>query len=1143
MAKHNPAKDSRPLGAASAWFADAVFYKLPVKSFFDASSDGVGDFRGLVQKLGYLQDLGITCLWLLPFFPSPLADDGYDVTDYRGVHPALGTMDDFRVLVREAHRRGLRIAAEMVINHTSREHPWFQAARAAPPGSPLREFYVWSDSSARFRQAEVLPSHGQRSNWTWDDVAGAFYWHRFSDHQPDLNFDHPEVRAEMLKVLRFWAEEGVDALCLNGAAYLAEREDTSCDHLPETHAVLEAFRSELAPHYPELMIQAGVSAWPEVAAGYFGGGRECHMAPNLALAPRVFLALKQEERQPLVDLVRHTPQPPPGCQWVTLLRNHDELTLSLATDEQRDYLFSEYAADLAMRHRGGILRRLAPLAENNRRRIELLFGLLFALPGAPVIYYGDEIGMGDNVLLGGRRGVRTPMQWSGERNGGFSSADFARLFAPPNVDPIYGYPSVNVEAQLRDGSSLVHWLRRLIAVRRQHPVLATGSIQVLEPENRQILALVRRQPVSAGEERVVLILANLAGVAQPVQLDLTEFQGLIPVELFGGTPFPRIGAGPYPFTLGAHSFFWFALEAKAPAVTRMAPIDIEEVQQLPVIRWSGRPEDLLAGETRQALERALPGFLKSQRWFGGKSRRIEAVSVVDGGLVPARPAPVLLLFLEVTFEAGETSLYFLPVAIVQQSPREALRPLVIARLEAAGGQALLIDALADDDFCRWLLDSPAEKRAVPTAAGTIRAEATAAYKAVRGAVSEELPVRLGPATSSNSLVFFGRRMLLKLFRRLEQGTNPDFEIGRFLTEEHRFARTPEVAGIVAYHELRRGGPFTLAILQALVPNQGDGWEHALDELRRYYDRASARMFAPDGVSADPQPVLELAATAPPAAVLETIGTYLHAAGKLGTCTALMHLALASDATNPDFAPEPLLAADLDALTGEVQLQGEQALSLLRSSIHQLPASAAHQAQELLEYGPAALQSLAAGWTTLPQATKTRVHGDFHLGQVLWVDNDFVILDYEGEPTRTIDERRAKFSPLRDVAGMLRSFHYAAYAGLFSFTHGRQGDFPRLAVWADLWQQWVSAAFLAQYLRTAAESEFLPEDRRQLAQLLDGFVLAKALYELSYELNNRPDWVQIPLAGVLGILQSSRLQSGLLKSAAKPTKVAPQECAS
>jgi maltose alpha-D-glucosyltransferase/alpha-amylase len=1111
------------------WYKDALFYELSIKSFFDSNHDGIGDLPGLTQKLDYLQDLGVNCLWLLPFFPSPWRDDGYDVADFRGVHPAYGTVRDFEQFLEEAHRRGLRVVAELAVNHTSDQHPWFQAARAAPPGSPLRDFYLWSETPDRFRDASVLYADAARSNWTWDPLARAYYWHRFFEYQPDLNYDNPAVRAEMVKVVRFWFDRGLDGLCLGGVSYLIEREGTTCENLPETHALLKELRTAVDAAYPGRMLLAGVNGWPADVRPYFGRGDECHTAPHLPLAQRLFLALRQEERHPVEDILRQTPVIPDNCQWVLLLRNHDELMLSLATDEERDYMYREYAADPRMRLHAGIRRRLAPLVGNSRRRLELLYSLLFSLPGAPVLYYGDEIGMGDNIYLGDRSAVRTPMQWSADRNGGFSDADFARLYAPPVTDPVYGYTSVNVDAEQRDPSSLLHWLRRLIALRRNTPTLARGSLELLEPANRKILAYVRRaDPAACGlaDAPIILVVANLARTVQPVELDLSAFAGLIPVEMIGRTPLPRIGNAPYFLTLGPHTFYWFQLQKTAEEVSaRLAPVATEEIAELPQIEVSGGWETVLEGPARQALERdVLPHFLRAQRWFGGKARQVEAVRLADWGDLPGGPGRGFLALLEVAFADGKRDRYFVPLGVTAGADAarllQSLRPWVLARLKGKAGTAVLHDALADDGACTALLDAIGAGREFTLRGGRVRGVPTAAFAALRGNPEHRLPVVRGPATSSNSLLFYGRRLLLKLFRRLEVGINPDFEIGRFLTERSPFERAPKVAGMLSC-EGEGGGPFTLAILQALVPNQGDGWRHAIDELGRYFERASGRMHGPDPVAPDDRSLLELADSGPPPGAVETIGAYLHTAATLGQRTAEMHLALAADARDPAFAPEPFTPADLAALREDIAAQGRAAIKAKQDNLDRLPAEIAPQGRRLLELAPAVLERLHDAPPEGAGGEKIRVHGDYHLGQVLWVENDFVILDFEGEPTRSVEERRAKQSPLKDVAGMLRSFHYAAYAGLFAYTQNRPEDFARLGPWADLWHQWASAAFLRAYRARACSAAFLPGRPEEFAALLDAFLLDKAFYELVYELNNRPDWVRIPLKGILGLLEQGK----------------------
>ncbi len=536
------------------WYQDAIIYETHVRAFFDKNNDGVGDFAGLIEKLDYLQDLGITCLWLLPFFPSPQRDDGYDISDYRDVHPSYGTLDDFKRLVGAAHERGIRVLVELVVNHTSDEHPWFQAARRAPPGSADREMYVWSETDQKYKDARIIFTDTEKSNWTWDAEARAYYWHRFFSHQPDLNFENPRALREMLDVMRFWLDMDVDGFRLDAIPYLVEAEGTNCENLPATHEVIKRIRAHLDQSYPGRLLLAEANQWPADVRPYFGEGDECHMAFHFPLMPRIFMALRLEDTKPIVDIMAQTPAIPPGCQWALFLRNHDELTLEMVTNDERDYMYLAYSADPRMRVNLGIRRRLAPLMEGSRRRIELLNSLLFSFPGTPILYYGDEIGMGDNVYLGDRNGVRTPMQWSDDRNGGFSRANPAALYSPPIMDPVYGYRTVNVEAQLENPSSLLQWMRNMIGLRKLFKVFGRGSIEFLPVENRAVLAYLRRW----GDD-IILCVANFSRFAQPAQLPLQRFRGHTPVEMFGYTEFPRIGEANYPITLGAYGFYWFEL--------------------------------------------------------------------------------------------------------------------------------------------------------------------------------------------------------------------------------------------------------------------------------------------------------------------------------------------------------------------------------------------------------------------------------------------------------------------------------------------------------------------------------------------------------------------------------------------------------
>ena len=610
------------------WYREAIIYQAHVRAFLDSTSDGVGDFPGLTSRLGYLEDLGIDTLWLLPFYPSPLKDDGYDIADYENIHPAYGTMDDFDRFIEEAHRRRIRVITELVINHTSDQHPWFQAARRAPAGSPARDFYVWSHTNLKYQGAPIIFSDTETSNWTWDDAAGAYYWHRFFHHQPDLNYDNPAVLEAVVQVMHFWLDRGVDGLRLDAVPYLIEREGTPCENLEETHIVLKRIRAAMDARYADRVLLAEANQWPAEVRPYFGDGDECHMAFHFPLMPRMFMAVRQEDRYPIVEILRQTPEIPESCQWGLFLRNHDELTLEMVTDEERDYMYQTYATDPQMRINDGIRRRLAPLMENSRRRIELMTSLLFSLPGTPVIYYGDEIGMGDNIYLGDRNSVRTPMQWTGDRNGGFSRADAARLYAPVISDPVYGFTAVNVEAQERAPFSLLNWMKRMITLRKQHAVFGRGEIEFVPSPNRKVLAYVRRDTSDT-----ILCVANLSRSVQPVELDLSRFQGMIPVEMLGQTEFPRIGQQPYFLSLGAYAFTWFRLLQTAPSTTeRTTPETTAAIADLPPLFVGAVWDTLLDGSVRALIERDLLGpFLQRQPWFQGD--RPKSVRFKDWGLL------------------------------------------------------------------------------------------------------------------------------------------------------------------------------------------------------------------------------------------------------------------------------------------------------------------------------------------------------------------------------------------------------------------------------------------------------------------------------------------------------------------------------
>jgi maltose alpha-D-glucosyltransferase/alpha-amylase len=1107
-----------PLDTDPLWYKDAIIYEAHVRSFFDSSNDGIGDFRGLTSKLDYLQDLGITCVWLLPFFPSPLKDDGYDIADYRDVHPSYGTLEDFRTFVAEAHVRGIRVLIELVVNHTSDQHPWFEAARRAPRGSRERDFYVWSDTDQKFPETRIIFTDTEKSNWTYDPIAGQYYWHRFFSHQPDLNHNNPEVVAAVIDVMRFWLDLGVDALRLDAVPYLCVREGTNNENLPETHAVLKRMRRELEAEYPDRMLLAEANQWPADVRPYFGDGDECHMAFHFPLMPRIFMAVRQEDRHPITEILRQTPEIPPNCQWALFLRNHDELTLEMVTDEERDYMYNAYAADPMMRLNVGIRRRLAPLMENSRRRVELLNVLLCTLPGTPVIYYGDEIGMGDNIYLGDRNGVRTPMQWSGDRNAGFSRADPARLFAPPIMDPVYGYTAINVEAQERYPFSLLNWMKRLIALRKKHSVLGRGALEFVSCSNGKVLAYVRRD-----ERETLLFVGNLSRFPQPAAVDLAGFSGLAPVEMIGETEFPRIGEQPYPLTLAPYGYFVFRLEQRVATVTaRTTTIEpvVDAIEERPAILAGVSWDTLLDGALRRYLEReVLAGFLDRQPWCRLRARDIASVRVADWGVLRAGAHPVFVAIVEAApRDGGPGQPYFLPLATVSGADAERVARQapgsVVARLTGAR-KGLLVDALADDHACELLLEAFATEREVRTQQGAVRARRAESWL-------PDDPADLRPLTRTqrapqSSSVRFGSRKHLKLFRSVQVGDHPELEMNQHLAEGG-FERVPPLAGWLEHRGA--AGSAGLGLLQGLVHNQGEAWRRMLDELGRYYERVvgAGQLPSPELVE---QPLVALVDVEPPEAVKAAIGVAATVAQAIGRRTAELHLVLARETSNPAFAPEPLDAAALEATVARVQARLGAVLDRLADRRHTLPESAVARADAVLQAREVLVRQLAALQPAGEAGAAIRCHGDYHLGQVLWSEQDLWVLDFEGDPAQPLAERRRKQSPLADVAGMVRSFSYAEGSALLAFTRQRPGSAELAGAWGAVWDRWMGVTFLRHYLGTLGGSPIVPRNREDLARLLALHLVERACSELGDELNARPDWAQIPLSVLSAFAAAAR----------------------
>ncbi len=1110
-----PTPTSIPSSSDPLWYKDAVIYQLHVRAFLDSSGDGIGDFAGLSSRLDYIRDLGVDTLWLLPFYPSPMRDDGYDIADYRNVHPDYGTRRDFRQFVREAHRRGLRVITELVINHTSDQHPWFQAARRAPPDSPKRDFYVWSETNQRFAETRIIFTDTERSNWAWDPLAQAYYWHRFFSHQPDLNHNNPAVVKAVIRVMRFWLDQGVDGLRLDAIPYLCVREGTSNENLPETHAVIRQMRSVVDAHYQNRMFLAEANQWPEDVSEYFGNGDECHMAYHFPLMPRMYMAVAQEDRYPMTEILAQTPEIPSSCQWALFLRNHDELTLEMVTDRERDYMYKSYATDPRMRINVGIRRRLAPLMDNDPDRIKLLNSLLLSLPGSPIIYYGDELGMGDNFYLGDRNGMRTPMQWSPDRNAGFSRADPQQLYLPPIMDPIYGYQAVNVEAQSREPSSLLNWMRRLIAVRKAHRAFGRGSFTLLHPGNRKVFAYLREY-----EGDVILCVANLARAAQPVDLDLERFRGLVPVELLGGACFHPIGEHPYPMTLPGHAFFWYRLtpQAEAPAWHQPAA-DLRELPVLVLTSGLGsffpeRAAPATLERVRRQLEReALPRFLARQRWFEPRPARLDTLSIRAMTEWSAAGGTWLLTVIACTVE-DQVQEFFLPLGLAwgeaSDDPAGTLAGATLARVRQRARVGVLYDAFAADDFCRAVLQAIGTAEVRTFDGYRLSAQPTCAYAGLIDTLPAEAPIRR-LREANNNLIVFGERLYLKSFRRLRPEPNLDLELGRFLTERAPQVRAVPVGGAVALARAD-GTPMTLAMLGGYVENQGDAWVYTQDYLARLQSQALITSAAITSAPITPAPTTP----APECLPEEQHCGYGLLMNGLGRRLAEFHLALAAAGDEAAFAPEPVAPEATTPWAAGLASRAALTLEQLRRQLGEVSGAAMVAAGTVLARSRDLMDRLALPPPPGP-TLHIRLHGHFDLAQVLITGSDVLLTGFGSGPPRVGEDRRARGAVLKDVAGLLRSLDHAAAAAL-AREPAELGEAPASRTGlVRAWEDSARGAFLSAYREHIGTSPLWPADPAAADPLLDLYCLDLILQEVREALEHRPEGVRVPLERLLDFI--------------------------
>lgn len=1097
------------------WYKDAIIYQLHVKTFFDGNDDGIGDFRGLIKKLDYLEDLGVTAIWLLPFYPSPLKDDGYDIADYLSINPDYGTLRDFREFLREAHHRGLKVITELVLNHTSDQHPWFQRSRKAKPGSVWRDFYVWSETPEKYKDARIIFVDFEPSNWSWDHVAKSYYWHRFYSHQPDLNFDNPQVQKALLKAIDFWMESGVDGLRLDAVPYLYERENTNCENLPETHMFLKKLRAHVEKKFRNKMFLAEANQWPEDAAEYFGNGDECQMAFHFPVMPRIFMAMQMEDSFPIVDILGQTPKIADSCQWAMFLRNHDELTLEMVTDEERDYMYKVYARDPKARINVGIRRRLAPLVGNNRRKIELMNILLFSLPGTPIIYYGDEIGMGDNYYLGDRNGVRTPMQWSSDRNAGFSRANPQKLYLPVIIDPEHHYEALNVENQDSNPSSLLWWMKKVLAMRKKFMAFGRGEIEFINSDNSKVLSFTRQY-----EDETILVIINLSRFSQVVELDLLKYAGYLPQEIFSQNPFPIIKDTPYLFTLGFYDYYWFVLKKEEDTVTTG-----DVMRFVPQMRVNKVWDNVLKDRLKEKLEEeVLPGYIKGCRWFGGKARKIREVRIIEDMPFDKENPIAHFLLLKVRYLEGSSETYLLPLSfssaedanrIIENNPN-----VIVAILKIGDLSGILHEAVYSEDFRRKLLVMISKKGSLRGINSQMYAYPGRFFKKLEAEGFQYDKSQVLKAEQSNTSILYGNQLFLKLYRRLDEGINPDSEIVRFLTEKQNFPYTPPFAGVIEYR-IKSAAPISIGHLQGLVQNQGDAWQYTLDSIGHYFERVLAGGMEVKEIPQCPSSLFDIKFEDLPPLLQELIGgLYLEMISLMGKRTGEMHLALASDPEEPDFVPEPFSMLYQRSVYQSMRNLTMRVTQLLRTNLRKLPENIREEASEVLSYEQEIMKNFQKILQKKFSSMKIRFHGDYHLGQVLFTGNDFVIIDFEGEPARTISERRHKRSPIRDIAGMLRSFHYAIFNSLLKHASIRSEDIAVLKPWTELWYHCVSGIFLESYLKTVENAVFMPSERTEIEILLEAFLLEKAVYELGYELNNRPDWLVIPIRGIKQILRKT-----------------------
>jgi len=1074
------------------WYKDGVIYQVHIKAYRDSNGDGKGDIPGITEKLDYIKSLGITILWLLPFYPSPLKDDGYDIADYMNINPDYGTIDDFKKLIHEAHKRGIRVITELVLNHTSDQHAWFQRARKSPPGSDERNFYVWSDTPDKYTEARVIFSDFENSNWAYDNVAKAYYWHRFYSHQPDLNFDNPEVHKQLFDVVDYWFGLGVDGLRLDAVPYLYEREGTNCENLPETHAFLKKLNAHVQQKFNNKVFLAEANQWPEDAVAYFGNGDECQMAFHFPIMPRLYMALQMETRFPIIDIIEQTPPIPENCQWAMFLRNHDELTLEMVTDEERDYMYRYYAKDKTARLNLGIRRRLAPLVENNRRKIELLNILLFSFPGTPIIYYGDEIGMGDNYYLGDRHGVRTPMQWSADRNAGFSSANPQRLYLPVIIDPEYHYETVNVEVQQRNTSSLLWWMRKTIQFRNKYKAFGRGSIDFLSPSNSKVIAFIRKY-----EDEIILVVANLSRFSQVVELDLSQFKGKTPIEIFSKNQFPPIGDLYYMLTLSAYDYYWFVIADKekiyAPAKKDIARLE-----------FKNRIEEIFEEENIEILENEIiPDTLERMQVYLNKSKTQE-IQIADVILFSKN---ILMLLVKVIYLDKPVEQYALFLGItgkLSYQIKDAALGEVAAILKGYDGDKYLVNCFYNDELRKELFRFFISQKNIPGSRGEFRAASLERIKNFR--TKKDFQVRIINETPDYINFLLDDKYLFKFYKKIDEGINPEEEILRYFREEIRYKMVPSIKGLIKY-----AAPYsenlTLGIHTEYIRNEGDAWKFFSDLADNYFEKLSVRKDEIKEIKFINSLFDEDFETSLFEEFADNVS--IGMAALLGQRTAEMHLALSSSEEDTVFKAEPVTIFYQRSVYQSMRSIIKSTFRLFRSKINYPDNNLQKYINEFLDYEDSLLSFIERILKIKFYAKKIRIHGNYNLKQILFTGKDFMITNFEGQHSTPYTERKLKRSPLRDVASLIFSFHTLAQSRLNKQNYLSQEDLPSAAFYAEQWWLSISRIFLTKYLKVISSDEkniILRAGKNDLNYLILLYLLEKILVDISHGLNINANWV-------------------------------------